>query len=109
MNDELRHYSTEPAHAWARAMQQRGLGGVLRALVNGLEPLGPLGAQALYIAQPALGLLGGWRAAGALARALEQPGGLDALRRILDDDLATQGDAAGHIADADRQQAEEER
>lgn len=76
---------SEP-YTWISNLKQRGMGGVLRAALNALEPLGPLGAQMLYILQPAMGLFGGWKATGDIARALEDPGGLNALRHMLEED-----------------------
>lgn len=80
-------YKHEPEqYKWINNLKSQGMGGVLRAALNALEPLGPLGAQMVYILQPALGLFGGWKAAGDVARALENPGGLDALRNLLNED-----------------------
>jgi hypothetical protein len=73
---------------WIRQMKERGLGGALRLTLDALEPLGPLGAQMLYVAQPALGLFGAGDALHRLAQALEEPGGIDRLRRLLDDEPA---------------------
>ncbi len=72
---------------WIRKVQARGWGDVLSAALDILEPLGPLGAQMLWIAQPAAHLIGGWGdGVASLAQALEEPGGVERLRRMLDQD-----------------------
>lgn len=71
---------------WIDDVHARGLGGALRVALDALAPLGPLGAQLLYIAQPTLGLFGLREAAHDIALALEDPGGLDAIRARLDDE-----------------------
>lgn len=55
-----------------RTMRQaRGpLAPVMRVLAEGLEPLGPLAAQLLWIGQPVLAALGQREAAGELAERL---------------------------------------
>lgn len=72
-------------------LQARGLAGAAVALLDAFEPLTALGAQALFVAQPMAGLANGsWRAlTGDLARALESPDGVRALRDALHD--ATDG------------------
>lgn len=71
---------------WIQAVKTRGLGRALSVLLDALEPLGPLGAQILWVAQPVSGLFGASKAVGELADALEQPGGIEDLRRRLHDD-----------------------
>jgi hypothetical protein len=68
-------------------LEARGLAGTAAALLDAFEPLAALGAQALYIAQPLAGLASGsWRAwTGDLARTLETPTGVRALRDALRD------------------------
>jgi hypothetical protein len=44
-----------------------------------------VGAQVLWVLQPALGLFIARKALSALAEALEEPGGIDRLRKQLDD------------------------
>ncbi len=74
-------------HDWIEQIRARGWGDALGAALDVLEPLGPLGAQMLWIAQPAAHLIGGWgEMVGDLARLLEEPGGIDRLRRALEDD-----------------------
>ncbi|MFW5771711.1 MAG: hypothetical protein ACOCZH_00205 [Phototrophicaceae bacterium] len=65
-------------------MKSRRLSGALNLVLDGLAPLGPVGAQLLYVLQPLAGVFG-WRAAvGQLARTLEEPDGIARLRRQLD-------------------------
>lgn len=74
-------------HDWINHMKARGLDGALGLALDALEPLGPLGAQMLWVLQPALGVLGGPQARAAvddLAQALEAPGGVDRLRARLE-------------------------
>lgn len=71
--------------AWAQQARARGLAGALRLALDVLEPLGPLGAQAIWVAQPLLGAVIGRDALHALAQALDEPGGVAALRRHLED------------------------
>lgn len=76
-----------PVVALIAQLQARGLAGPAAALLDAFEPLTILGAQALWIAQPAVGLArASWReAAGSLAAMLETAGGVDALRAALRD------------------------
>jgi hypothetical protein len=78
----------DPALAWADAMRARGWGDAMLTALEAFEPLTPIGAQMLWIAQPALGLFGGGAVAGALARLLETPEGIAALRARLGADDA---------------------
>ena len=70
---------------WVQQAKARGLAVPLRVLLDALEPLGPVGAQLLYIAQPAASLWGGAQMVGHIAAALEQPEGVEHLRQLLDD------------------------
>ncbi len=70
---------------WIEGARARGLGTALGVALDVLEPLGPLGAQALWLLQPACGIFGARRAVGDIATALEEPGGVDRLRRLLED------------------------
>lgn len=63
----------------------RGLANPLRVLLDVLEPLGPLGAQMLYIVQPASRVIGMSDGVRQLAEALEEPGGIERLRQLLDE------------------------
>ncbi len=63
----------------------RGLSDTLRLALDVLEPLGALGAQALWVAQPVLGLWLPRQAVSELAEALESPDGIERLRAFLDE------------------------
>jgi hypothetical protein len=78
----------DPALEWAGALRARGWGDALLMALEACEPLMPIGAQMLWIAQPALRLFGGGAAAGALARLLETPEGVAALKARLGADDA---------------------
>ena len=71
---------------WIDNLKARGLAGVMSTALDLLEPLGPVGAQVLWIAQPLSALLGASKLVGGLAQALEYPEGIDYLRRRLDED-----------------------
>jgi hypothetical protein len=78
--------SAEPtAPAWIEGVRARGLGNALSVALDVLEPLGPLGAQLLWVAGPALGLFVSRDALGSLANALEEPGGIERLREQLEE------------------------
>lgn len=68
---------------WSQRLAASRLDGVVRALLEAAEPLGPLGAQVLWIAQPALGLIVPRDEIGSLARLLDAPGGVVWLREQL--------------------------
>ena len=70
--------------AWIEAARRRGWGDALSLMLDVIEPLGPFGAQLLWVLQPASGLFGARSGIAALAEALEQPGGIDRLRQQLD-------------------------
>jgi hypothetical protein len=71
---------------WIQQVKARGLGVALSTALDVLEPLGPLGAQALWVAQPVLGLFVTHQALDDLAEVLEQPGGIEQLRQMLEDE-----------------------
>jgi len=68
---------------WGARLQAAGLGGLIAALLDAAEPFAPLGAQALWVAQPALGLVLPRDAVADLARVLDAPGGVAWLRERL--------------------------
>lgn len=72
--------------AWIEQARARGFGHALSVALDVLAPLGPFGAQMVWVAQPALGLIVGRAALDDLARALEQPGGVERLRTYLEDE-----------------------
>lgn len=72
---------------WIERIQARGLEQVFCTALDVLEPFGPLGAQFIWVAQPAANLIGRdlWgEALAALAEALEEPGGVARLRQRLE-------------------------
>ncbi|MBL8157225.1 MAG: hypothetical protein JNM70_23835 [Anaerolineae bacterium] len=72
--------------AWIEQVRARGLADAFRVALDVLEPLGPLGANLVWTAQPILSRWLPREAIGALAELLDTPGGIDHLRRQLDDD-----------------------
>jgi long-subunit fatty acid transport protein len=70
---------------WVAQVQQRGWADALRVALDLLEPLGPFAAQVLYVMQPTASVFGLGTAAQEIAAALDEPGGIDALRARLDD------------------------
>ena len=79
--------------AWVIRAQRWGMAGLLAALLDAAAPLAPLFGQALYVAQPTLGLLLPRRSITDLAQWLDQPAGLIDLCRALEaaDDQARNG------------------
>jgi hypothetical protein len=72
---------------WIELIRARGLEQAFCTALDVLEPLGPLGAQLIWVAQPAVHLMGRdlWRdALTALAEALEEPDGIARLRQRLE-------------------------
>ena len=75
---------------WSRRLRAARLDGPVGLLLDAAEPLGPLGAQLLWIAQPTLGLLLPLDEVALLARLLDTPGGVAWLHQ----QLATPDDGA---------------
>lgn len=71
---------------WIGQIKARGWGNAFSALLDVIEPLGPLGAQLLWVAQPAMGLFGLGNMLADIAQILETPGGVERLRRALDEE-----------------------
>jgi len=71
--------------AWVERVKARGLGDALGLALDALEPLGPLGAQVLWVLQPALGLFGAREAVKDIAQALEDPDGIARIREALEE------------------------
>jgi hypothetical protein len=89
-------HAAQRALAWAERLRERGWGEVALAALDALEPLTPLGAQMLWIAQPTLRLWGGGALVGELARLLESPEGVALLRdRLQDGDDPADGERHG--------------
>lgn len=70
----------------AERVQQRGLRGPAVLALQAGRPLLLVAGQLLWVAQPALGLLGTGRQAGQLAQLLEKPGAADLLLTFLEED-----------------------
>ena len=71
---------------WIDRAKQRGYGPAIRILLDAIEPLAPLLAQGLWVAQPLAGLWGQSGALQQLAETLENPEGVSQLRQRLTDD-----------------------
>ncbi len=74
MNDEFH---------WLRQVKAHGWENIFSAVLDTLEPFGALGAQALWILQPTLGIFVSREALGDIASALEEPDQLQRLREQL--------------------------
>jgi hypothetical protein len=68
---------------WSRRLHAAHLDGLVGVLLEAVEPLGPLGAQVLWVAQPTLGLWVPREEITLLAQRLEAPGGVAWLREQL--------------------------
>ncbi len=71
---------------WIDQAKQRGYGDALEVLLTAIEPIAPIIAQGLWVAQPLAGLLGHSNTLQDLAETLEDPDGLMQLRQRLSDD-----------------------
>lgn len=89
--DDLTRW-TPRLERWSETLRARRLDGVAGALLDAVEPLGPFGAQMLWIAQPVLAVIAPRDEIAALARVLEAPGGVAWLR----DRLAGADDKESH-------------
>jgi hypothetical protein len=81
---EANDHQNDPPE-WVQGVKARGLGGALGVALDVLEPLGPLGAQVMYIAQPLLGVFLPRGVVGDIAHSLESPGGVEQLRKQLEE------------------------
>ncbi len=70
---------------WIEQVKSRNLGDAVGLILDILEPIGPISAQILWVIQPVSGLFGWHDAVGDIAKALEEPGGIDQLRHELKD------------------------
>jgi hypothetical protein len=68
---------------WSKRLHAAHLEGLVGALLEAVEPLGPVGAQVLWVAQPTLGRWVPHEEITALAQRLEAPGGVAWLREQL--------------------------
>src|SRR5450432_1331268 len=75
---------------WSERLRAAGLDGLVGAVLDAAGPLAPLGAQALWVAQPALGLLIASDDIDGLAKLLDSHQGLSWLR-----DELTRAEPAG--------------
>lgn len=79
---------------WRKRLRDWGLDGFAAALLDAAEPVGPLGAQALYVVQPTLGVLFPSSDVAAWARLIEDPANIAWMReRLLDSDELAQSPA----------------
>jgi hypothetical protein len=65
---------------WSAALRAMGLDGLAGTFLDAVEPLGPLGAQILWVAQPTLGLVMPSDEIDGLALLLDEPDGFAWLR-----------------------------
>jgi hypothetical protein len=72
-------------HTWAQQAKVRGLAQPLEFALGVLAPLGIIGAQVIYVMQPAFSLFGLRDALTEIAQMLESPDELEALRAQLRD------------------------
>ena len=86
--------------AWRARLRRMGLDGIAGALLDAAEPLSPLGAQVLWVAQPTLRMIMPERDIDALATLLEDPTRFGLLRSMLiDNDGLPVGPTASSAAD----------
>ena len=76
----------EHSRDWIERAKRRGQAPVMLTLLDVIEPIAPLLAQGLWVAQPLAGLWDGRRAVGDLAEWLEAPDGIARLRRRLSEE-----------------------
>jgi len=69
---------------WVTQLQARGLGDALGLALDVLEPLGVLGAQLIWVAQPVLGVWFQRDTVRSIAQTLETPGEVEQIRRFLE-------------------------
>lgn len=70
---------------WAQKARDNGHDQWLLILLDAIEPIAPIVAQGLWVAQPLAGLWGKSTALQHLAQTLETPDGVDQLRQQLSD------------------------
>ena len=69
---------------WVKQIQARGLGDALGLALDVLEPLGLLGAQLIWVAQPVLGVWFKRDTVRSIAQTLETPGEVEHIRHFLE-------------------------
>jgi len=69
---------------WVAQLQARGLGDALGLALDVLEPLGVLGAQLIWVAQPVLGVWFNRDMVRSIAQTLETPGEVEHIRHFLE-------------------------
>ena len=74
---------------WGERLRAARLDSVVSVLLDVAEPLGPIGAQLLWVAQPTLGLFVSHTEIDSLARWLDEPGGVARLRTHLIEPAST--------------------
>ena len=75
-----------PSADWIEAVKRRGHAPVLLTLLDVIEPIAPLLAQGLWVAQPLSGLWQGRQTMREWAECLETPQGIARLRQRLTDE-----------------------
>jgi hypothetical protein len=70
---------------WVQQAKARGLGAALGLALDVLEPFGALGAQVLWTAQPVLGVFVPREVVNGIAQLMEEPGGIERLRKQLEE------------------------
>jgi hypothetical protein len=86
---------------WCVRLRTARLDGVVQTLLEAVEPLGPVGAQLLWVAEPTLGLVVSREDIASLACLLDDPGGIEWLREQLTgpDEVAAGDGASAPAAD----------
>ena len=74
--------------AWSGRLRTLGIESLVGAFLDAAEPLGPLGAQMLWVAQPAFELVVPRDDVDGLARILDNPSGVAWLRAALLDETS---------------------
>ena len=77
-----------PLHypGWIDKLKRRGGAPYALIMLDVMEPIAPVLAQGLWVAQPLAGLWNGRQALGELAQLLEAPEGIESLRKHLADE-----------------------
>jgi hypothetical protein len=73
-------------HQWLERVKTSEFKPFLSAALDVIEPLGPFGAQLLWVSQPLISIFGAKDAVSEIAQAIETPEGIARLRQLLDED-----------------------